>query len=352
MVDYLIKLMKVSKKGNVYNYYYYKLDSLNIYFSKFGVVKEIIIKKDQNKKSRGFGFIIFSNVEGMSNVLAYPNHIIEGKVIEIKQAVNCKNKKLVESKKAFNYKTKQTIYYKNKVFVGGIGNLTEETLFVYFSKFGMIVNILILQDQLTGKRRGFGYVQYENESSVEKLLSNTVHYIDDKKIECKRSFHKSMMKEEDVLMNIISSNHYSSINKTYTFVNENDLYNNKHSQYQCNQHAKYSDIYNDTILHQNKENHSLNEEYKKQNENNNEEYKLNDIRLNINQLFSYKSNTKNKLDFSDFHEIINGFYGNNQQDECNDNQYYLFYSNNEKDDIKEEILNDQRKRNLKFFSLF
>lgn len=290
----------------------------------------------------------------MNNVLTYPNHIIEGKVIEIKQAVNCKNKKSCELKKAFNYKTKQAIYYKNKVFVGGIGNLTEEKLFVYFSKFGMIVNILILQDQLTRKRRGFGYVQYEHESSVEKVLSNTIHYIDEKKIECKRSFHKSMIKEENVLMNIISSNHYNNINKGYTLVNENELFNNKYNQYQCTQHVKYSHLYHDKILQQkHKENPSLHEEYKEQNEiSNNDEYKLNDIKVNINELFSYKSNTTNKLDFSDFHELINRFNGNSKQDVFNDNQYYLFCTNKENDDMKDEILNEQRKRNLKFFSPF
>ena len=55
------------------------------YFTKFGEVAEVMVMKDPaTRRSRGFGFITFSNPHSVHEVLALPSHTIDGKVVEPK----------------------------------------------------------------------------------------------------------------------------------------------------------------------------------------------------------------------------------------------------------------------------
>jgi hypothetical protein len=44
----------------------------------------------------------------------------------------------------------------------------------YFSKFGKISERQIMQDRETGRSRGFGFVTFESEDSVDDLLAHNV----------------------------------------------------------------------------------------------------------------------------------------------------------------------------------
>ncbi len=63
-------------------------ESLRNYFSQFGKIDKIIIMKDKvTGRSRGFGFIIFSEKETIDKILSYANcHFLYGKWIECKRA--------------------------------------------------------------------------------------------------------------------------------------------------------------------------------------------------------------------------------------------------------------------------
>ena len=89
---------KANKKNNI-NIYERKLfvgglhpslttDSLKNYFSEFGKIEKVIIMKDKlTGRSRGFGFIIFSEKETIDKILFNANcHFIYGKWIECKRA--------------------------------------------------------------------------------------------------------------------------------------------------------------------------------------------------------------------------------------------------------------------------
>ena len=55
------------------------------YFSQFGEVAEVMVMKDPaTRRSRGFGFITFSNASSVKAVLALPSHTIDGKLVEPK----------------------------------------------------------------------------------------------------------------------------------------------------------------------------------------------------------------------------------------------------------------------------
>ena len=57
------------------------------YFSQFGSLTAVTLKKDETGKARGFGFIEFADDASVVNVMAkYEEHQIEGKWVEVKQA--------------------------------------------------------------------------------------------------------------------------------------------------------------------------------------------------------------------------------------------------------------------------
>lgn len=76
-----------------------------------------------------------------------------------------------------------------KIFVGGLTpSTTLEMLTRYFSKYGSIVDSVVMMDKLTGKPRGFGFVVFEHSSFVEEVMNDYKdHRVDGKWVEVKRA---------------------------------------------------------------------------------------------------------------------------------------------------------------------
>jgi len=57
------------------------------------------------------------------------------------------------------------------VYVSGIKDtLTEDDLRQYFSKFGNVENVDIAIDKISGQRRGFAFVAFEDYDPVDKIV--------------------------------------------------------------------------------------------------------------------------------------------------------------------------------------
>lgn len=62
-----------------------------------------------------------------------------------------------------------------KLFVGGLATSTDDDGFrLYFEKFGSVAESQVVQDHATGASRGFGFITYDNESSVEAVVAAPV----------------------------------------------------------------------------------------------------------------------------------------------------------------------------------
>eukprot|EP00746_Dinoflagellata_sp_MGD_P160559 gnl/MRDRNA2_/MRDRNA2_87383_c0_seq1.p1 gnl/MRDRNA2_/MRDRNA2_87383_c0~~gnl/MRDRNA2_/MRDRNA2_87383_c0_seq1.p1 ORF type:complete len:212 (+),score=48.18 gnl/MRDRNA2_/MRDRNA2_87383_c0_seq1:61-696(+) len=63
-------------------------DDLRDYFGKYGAVKDVVVKRDQETgHSRGFGFVVFDGPQPVDQVmLDYDDHKIAGKWVEVKRA--------------------------------------------------------------------------------------------------------------------------------------------------------------------------------------------------------------------------------------------------------------------------
>lgn len=78
-----------------------------------------------------------------------------------------------------------------KIFVGGLSaNLTEEEFKNYFEKFGRIIDVVVMHDNMTNRPRGFGFVTYDSEESVENVVQKTFHELNGRLVEVKRAVPK------------------------------------------------------------------------------------------------------------------------------------------------------------------
>ncbi|THD20356.1 Rna binding protein musashi [Fasciola hepatica] len=74
-----------------------------------------------------------------------------------------------------------------KLFVGGLHqSTTNESLKSYFSKFGDIEESVVMMDNRTGRSRGFGYIKFKENTSVDSVLSQKPHVVDHKEVDPKR----------------------------------------------------------------------------------------------------------------------------------------------------------------------
>ncbi|CAL1277553.1 unnamed protein product [Larinioides sclopetarius] len=75
-----------------------------------------------------------------------------------------------------------------KLFIGGLNyKTTEDTLKSYFSKYGEIVDCVVMKDPNTRRSRGFGFVTYKNAHMVDDAQAARPHTIDGREVEPKRA---------------------------------------------------------------------------------------------------------------------------------------------------------------------
>jgi len=149
-------------------------EKLREYFQQFGLVEDVLIMRDNiTQRSRGFGFITFNSPSTVERVLAVPSHFVDGKKIDPKPAT--------PKSKSKENKTK-------KIFVGGVSQETSgEEVKKYFTQFGAVEEAVMLMDQQTKRHRGFGFVTFAVEETVDKVCDIHFHTIKNKKVECKKA---------------------------------------------------------------------------------------------------------------------------------------------------------------------
>ncbi|KAK7383258.1 hypothetical protein VNO78_28932 [Psophocarpus tetragonolobus] len=120
-----------------------------------------------------------------------------------------------------------------KIFVGGLpSGISEEEFRKYFERFGTITDVVVMQDSVTHRPRGFGFITFDSEKSVEDVMMNRFYDLNGKQVEVKRV----VPKEENGAPNKLRSNngkgtswenfpyYNTNIIQTHPWYNNNGLY--------------------------------------------------------------------------------------------------------------------------------
>ncbi|KAG2482743.1 hypothetical protein HYH03_018337 [Edaphochlamys debaryana] len=153
-------------------------EKLKEYFSKYGEVQDVVVMRDRHtRRPRGFGFITFADPAAAQAACAEP-HTIDSRQIDAKPSVPAGEGGQQPRSK--------------KIFVGGLAPETDDAqLKAYFEQYGVVVEALVMVDHNSGRSRGFGFVTFGEETSVEKVFAaGQMHELGGKQVEVKSATPK------------------------------------------------------------------------------------------------------------------------------------------------------------------
>ncbi|KAI4337085.1 hypothetical protein L6164_015539 [Bauhinia variegata] len=172
-------------------------DILKDHFAKYGSVLGSMISLDRSTRNpRGFGFVRFSDLSAADKALQ-DTHVILGRTVEVKKAIPRSEQQYHNQPQSrgtsnccSNDSSSNQIRTK-KIFVGGLSaSVSEEEFKKYFEKFGRITDVVVMQDNITHRPRGFGFITFDSEESVENVMLNSFHDLNGRQVEVKRAVPK------------------------------------------------------------------------------------------------------------------------------------------------------------------
>ncbi|KAI3820476.1 hypothetical protein L1987_08024 [Smallanthus sonchifolius] len=169
-------------------------DRLKEYFSSYGEVVEAVIMRDRlTGRARGFGFVVFADPLVAERVVM-EKHMIDGRTVEAKKAVPREDHHgLNRTINSIQGSPVGPVGRTKKIFVGGLpSNITENDFKNYFDQFGTITDVVVMYDHNTQRPRGFGFITYDSEEAVDRVLYKTFHELNGKMVEVKRAVPKEL----------------------------------------------------------------------------------------------------------------------------------------------------------------
>jgi len=172
------------------------------HFATYGAVEACVNMDKVTGRSKGFAFVHFEDPQGVEAALM-EEHSLDGKLIECKPcfakgASPAPTPKPLPSLVApfvvpvpatnSSVPASGTAPTHHKLFVGGLSQATtSESMYAYFNRFGPC-ECVVMQDQITGRSRGFGFAVFQWASQAAAALGNrggAPHMIDGKHVDCK-----------------------------------------------------------------------------------------------------------------------------------------------------------------------
>ena len=158
-------------------------ESLKAHFEQYGEIVDVIVMKDpETKRSRGFGFVTFSDSYMVDEAQKNRPHNIDGRDVDAKRAVpRDQNRGKVEGGNS------------KKLFVGGIKDLSEDEIRDAFSQYGDVLSVAVPTDRETQKKRGFAFVEFADSDAADKAALQERLLITDTEVDVKKAREKNDM---------------------------------------------------------------------------------------------------------------------------------------------------------------
>ncbi|RCV09393.1 hypothetical protein SETIT_2G024200v2 [Setaria italica] len=190
---------------------------LREHFARYGEVRSVIVMRDRETgHGRGFGFVEFEDEADAAAALGdgdKPRHFICGRMVDVKRARTRAPRNQGEQNSQpqqpehgqgqghqdnqppagnGNAESGNNVTYDSKkVFIGGLrDNITEEEFRAYFETFGTVTDVVVIYDSLTSRSRGFGFVTFDSEEAVGKVMRESFHTLNGTKVEAKIAIPK------------------------------------------------------------------------------------------------------------------------------------------------------------------
>ncbi|XP_057472651.1 heterogeneous nuclear ribonucleoprotein 1-like [Actinidia eriantha] len=165
---------------------------LKEYFGTYGEVMEAVIMRDRaTGRARGFGFIVFVD-PAVAERVVMEKHMIDGRTVEAKKAVPRDDQHMLNRNNS-SIQGSPGPGRTKKIFVGGLAStVTESDFKKYFDQFGTITDVVVMYDHNTQRPRGFGFITYDTEEAVDRVLYKTFHELNGKLVEVKRAVPKEL----------------------------------------------------------------------------------------------------------------------------------------------------------------
>ncbi|XP_038624062.1 DAZ-associated protein 1-like [Tachyglossus aculeatus] len=158
-------------------------ETLRNYFTQYGEVVDCVVMKDKaTNQSRGFGFVKFKDPNSVVTVLANRPHTLDGRNIDPKPCTP-RGTQAEKTRPQEGWKGPRSDSKSKKIFVGGIPhNCGETELREYFKKFGVVTEVVMIYDAEKQRPRGFGFISYEDEQSMDQAVDMHFHDIMGKEV--------------------------------------------------------------------------------------------------------------------------------------------------------------------------
>ncbi|EFJ38579.1 hypothetical protein SELMODRAFT_74731 [Selaginella moellendorffii] len=150
-------------------------EEINEHFSTFGVITNVVIMKDENDKSKGFGFVNFDDpeaaraaVETMNNSQLGSRTIYVGRAQKKAEREQILRRQFEEKRmEQFQKYQGANLYVKNLD-----DSIDDETLKQEFSRYGNITSAKVMRDE-KGISKGFGFVCFTSPEEASRAATET-----------------------------------------------------------------------------------------------------------------------------------------------------------------------------------